>query len=163
MGEKIKIGKGLPRGTPQPREVLNHILTKEEMARGGRKSAEVQKRKRSIAEFFKIWADTEVKGQTADDLKNIGIMGELNNRALFILPLIKNIKKGDIKSLQLAVELLNEDKEKEAKIAKLNAEIEVLKLEAERLSQENALSSGIDEKIIINFDLKGSDNEEKDD
>lgn len=163
MGEKIKIEKGLPRGTPQPKENLTHKLTKEEMSKGGKRSAEVQKQKRTIAEFFKIWADAEVKSQTADDLKNIGITGELNNRALFILPLIKNIKKGDIKSLQLAVELLNEDKEKEAKIAKLNAEIEVLKLEAERLSQENALSSGIDEKIIINFDLKGSKNEEKDD
>lgn len=105
-----------------------------------------KRQKKTIAEILAAWADREVSEKDLEALRKLGISDITTNKALLVLPLIKNISKGDVKSLQLAMELLGEDRKKEAEIKKLNEEIERLKLEQERLKLE--LSGGLEEDRV---------------
>lgn len=112
----------------------------------GKKSVESKREKKTIAQILAAWADREVSEKDLEALRKLGISDITTNKALLVLPLIKNISKGDVKSLQLAMELLGEDRKKEAEIKKLNEEIERLKLEQERLKLE--LSGGLEEDRV---------------
>lgn len=111
--------------------------SRERARNGGKRSVEVRKAKKTLAELFTAWADNEVKDKDKLLLKSLGIDDkDATNKALLIVPIIKNITKGDTKTLQLAIELLSEDKRKEKEIKKLEAEIKRLELEAEKLKKE---------------------------
>lgn len=111
--------------------------SRERARNGGKRSVEVRKAKKTLAELFTTWADNEVKDKDKLLLKSLGIDDkDATNKALLIVPIIKNITKGDTKTLQLAIELLSEDKRKEKEIKKLEAEIKRLELEAEKLKKE---------------------------
>lgn len=95
--------------------------------KGGKASAEARARKKTIAEYLKVWAEQEPNAKNKAALEQLGLGDEATNKAAFVIPLIKKIQQGDIKALQMAIELLGEDRKKEAEIEKLKQEIELLK------------------------------------
>lgn len=112
-------------------------LSQEEAKKGGIKSGQVRKQKKTVAEYLKKWADSEVSGEkNKKALQALGLSEEATNRTLLVIPLIKKITQGDTKALQMALELLGEDKKKELEIKKLRREIELLKAETEKLRMQ---------------------------
>ena len=115
-------------------------LTKEEAREraknGGKKSVEVRRAKKTMAQIFQTWAEADTTVNNQELLKTLHI-DDKSNKASIIIPIINGIRKGDIKSLQMARDLLNEDKRKDKEIEKLEAEIERVKLDNERIKLEN--------------------------
>ena len=108
-------------------------LSQEEAKKGGIKSGQVRKQKKTVAEYLRKWADSEVSEKDKKALQALGLSEEATNRTLLVIPLIKKITQGDTKALQMALELLGEDKKKELEIKKLRREIELLKAETQKL------------------------------
>lgn len=108
-------------------------LSQEEAKKGGIKSGQVRKQKKTVAEYLKKWADGEVSEKNKKALEALGLSEEATNRTLLVVPLIKKASSGDTKALQMALELLGEDKKKELEIKKLRREIELLKAETQKL------------------------------
>ena len=116
---------------------LTKEQTKERGRNGGLKSVEVRRSKKTFAQIFQAWADAETEDKNKYQLKQLGITDEkVTNKMMILVPLLKNITKGDIRSIQMALELLEEDKTKEKELQKLQAEIDKLKLEKQRLQKE---------------------------
>lgn len=111
-------------------------LSQEEAKKGGIKSGQVRKQKKTVAEYLRKWADSEVSEKDKKELQALGLSEEATNRTLLVIPLIKKITQGDTKALQMALELLGEDKAKEQQIKKLEAEIELLKAETQKLRMQ---------------------------
>ena len=130
---------------------LSKEESKERARNGGKKSVEVRRAKKTLAELFSTWAEAEVKEKDKLLLQSLGIDDkDATNKALLIVPIIKNITKGDTKTLQMAIELLNEDRKKEAEIKKLQSEIKRLELEAELLKKEVNGEMGTERIILVN-------------
>ena len=109
-------------------------LSQEEAKKGGIRSGQVRKQKKTVAEYLRKWADSEVSGEkNKNELEALGLSEEATNRTLLVVPLIQKAIKGDTKALQMALELLDEDKKKELEIKKLRREIELLKAETQKL------------------------------
>lgn len=109
-------------------------LSQEEQKKGGRKSVEVRRQKKTIAEYLKTWADKEVDEKNKKALQSLGLDEEATNRTLLVLPLIKKANGGDIKALQMIIDLLGEDKKKDLEIAKLKEEINLLRAETQKIT-----------------------------
>lgn len=112
-----------------------HKLTIEEQSRAGKASGEARRQKKTIADYLRKWADGKVKNK--DDrveLQALGLDEEATNRTLLVLPLIKKANGGDIKALQMIIELLGEDKKKDLEIAKLKEEINLLRAETQKIT-----------------------------
>ena len=108
-------------------------LSQEEAKKGGIRSGQVRKQKKTVAEYLRKWADGEVSEKDKKELEALGLSEEATNRTLLVVPLIKKASSGDTKALQMALELLGEDKKKELEIKKLRHEIELLKAETQKL------------------------------
>ena len=108
-------------------------LSQEEAKKGGIRSGQVRKQKKTVAEYLRKWADGEVSEKNRKALEALGLSEEATNRTLLVVPLIKKASQGDTKALQMALELLGEDKKKELEIKKLRREIELLKAETQKL------------------------------
>lgn len=108
-------------------------LSQEEAKKGGIRSGQVRKQKKTVAEYLRKWADSEVSEKNKKALEALGLSEEATNRTLLVVPLIKKASSGDTKALQMALELLGEDKKKELEIKKLRREIELLKAETQKL------------------------------
>ena len=108
-------------------------LSQEEAKKGGIRSGQVRKQKKTVAEYLRKWADSEVSEKNKKALEALGLSEEATNRTLLVVPLIQKASKGDTKALQMALELLGEDKKKELEIKKLRREIELLKAETQKL------------------------------
>ena len=101
--------------------------------KAGIASGQVRRQKKTVAEYLKKWADGEVSEKNKKALEALGLSEEATNRTLLVVPLIQKASKGDTKALQMALELLGEDKKKELEIKKLRREIELLKAETQKL------------------------------
>ena len=124
---------------------------RERARKGGLKSQQVQHEKKTLAQLFTIWANGKPKPKDLLLLESLGIdPKEATNKSLLIIPIIKNLSKGDTKALQMAIDLLEEDKRKEAEIKKLNAEIKRLELETEKLKNELNGDVTTNKIIIVN-------------
>ena len=133
-------------------------VARERARNGARITNEKKKAKKTLAELFTIWAETEVSERNKEVLKSLGIESEdATNKALLIAPIIKGITKGDARTLQMAIELLSEDKKKETEIKKLNAEIKRLEMETEKLRKEINGDIGTEQIVIINDIPKTND------
>lgn len=108
-------------------------LSQEEAKKGGIRSGQVRKQKKTVAEYLKKWADSEVSEKDKKVLQALGLSEEATNRTLLVIPLIKKASSGDMKAMQMVIELLGEDKKKELEIKKLRREIELLKAETQKL------------------------------
>lgn len=101
--------------------------------KAGIASGKARKQKKTVAEYLRKWADGEVSEKNKKALEALGLSEEATNRTLLVVPLIQKASKGDTKALQMALELLGEDKKKELEIKKLRREIELLKAETQKL------------------------------
>lgn len=130
------------------RPIAKGQRTKEEQkifaTKGGIASGKARKQNKTIAEILKTWTENELKNTDRKKLEELGIYEE-TNKALLVLPLIKQISKGDTKALNIAIELLREDKEKEARIKKLE-------LENERLRKEIS-GELVENKVVVIGDI----------
>ena len=108
-------------------------ISREVAAANGAKGGRAKAQKKTVAEYLRKWADSEVSEKDKKVLQALGLSEEATNRTLLVVPLIKKITQGDTKALQMALELLGEDKKKELEIKKLRREIELLKAETQKL------------------------------
>lgn len=112
-------------------------LSQEEAKKGGIRSGQVRKQKKTVAEYLKKWADSEViEEKNINALQALGLSEEATNRTLLVIPLIKKASGGDMKAMQMVIELLGEDKKKDLEIKKLTQEIELLKAETQKLRMQ---------------------------
>jgi len=104
----------------------------------GLASAEAKKEKKTLSEIVNAWANNKLKDKNKiEQLAELGI-SEPTNKANLLLSLLNNVDKGDTKSISMLIELLSEDRRREAEIRKLNAEIEKLQKEiAGEISENN--------------------------
>ena len=123
-------------------------LTKEEL-----KSQQVQHEKKTLSQIFTMWANGKPRKKDIELLESLGIdVEDATNKSLLIVPIIQSIQDGDTKTLQMAIDLLGEDKRKQKEIEKLTAETERLKMEIKKL--ENELNGDITtNKVIIVNDV----------
>lgn len=134
-------------------------LSREEAKKGGIKSGQVRKQKKTVAEYLRKWADSEVSGEkNKKDLQALGLSEEATNRTLLVIPLIKKITQGDTKALQMALELLGEDKKKELEIKKLRREIELLKAETQKLRMQVGEDRDVEDLTALGDMLQVDDN-----
>lgn len=115
---------------------LSKEESRERSSNGGKKSGEVRRAKKTMAQIFQAWAEADTTVNNQELLKTLHI-DDKSNKASIIIPIINGIRKGDMKSLQMARDLLNEDKRKDKEIEKLEAEIQRTKLDNERIKLEN--------------------------
>ncbi len=134
-------------------------LSQEEAKKGGRKSVEVRRQKKTIAEYLKTWADKEVDEKNKKALQALGLDEEATNRTLLVLPLIKKASSGDIKALQMMIDLLGEDKKKDLEIAKLKEEINLLRAETQKISSQFGEDREIEDLTGLAEMLRGGDDE----
>lgn len=139
-------------------------LSQEEAKKGGIRSGQVRKQKKTVAEYLRKWADSEVSGEkNKKALQALGLSEEATNRTLLVIPLIKKITQGDTKALQMALELLGEDKAKEQQIKKLEAEIELLKAETQKLRMQVGDDREVEDLTALGDMLQVDDEGDTDD
>lgn len=117
----------------------------------GSKGGKATKRNQTIADILKQWSDQDIKDQEKIAvLERVGIKNP-TNKSLLVLQLIKNTtnSKTSSRAIDQIIELLSEDKEKEARIKKLELENEMLK------KQING--EVVDTKIVLINDMPKDD------
>lgn len=138
-------------------------LSQEEAKKGGIKSGQVRKQKKTVAEYLRKWADGEVSEKNKKALEALGLSEEATNRTLLVVPLIQKASKGDTKALQMALELLGEDKKKELEIKKLRREIELLKAETQKLRMQVGEDREVEDLTALGDMLQVDDESDTDD
>lgn len=138
-------------------------LSQEEAKKGGIKSGQVRKQKKTVAEYLRKWADSEVSEKDKKVLQALGLSEEATNRTLLVVPLIQKASKGDTKALQMALELLGEDKKKELEIKKLRREIELLKAETQKLRMQVGEDREVEDLTALGDMLQVDDESDTDD
>ena len=134
-------------------------LSQEEAKKGGIRSGQVRKQKKTVAEYLRKWADGEVSEKNKKELEALGLSEEATNRTLLVVPLIKKASSGDTKALQMALELLDEDKKKELEIKKLRREIELLKAETQKLRMMTGEDREVEDLTALGDMLKNEEEE----
>lgn len=124
---------------------------------GGIASGEAKRRKKTVAEYLRKWADGEVSEKNKKALEALGLSEEATNRTLLVVPLIQKASKGDVKALQMVLELLGEDKKKELEIKKLRHEIELLKAETQKLRMMTGEDREVEDLTALGDMLKGDE------
>lgn len=138
---------------PLTKDELTSEKQRERGKKGGVRSQQVQHEKKTLSQIFTMWANGKPKAKDIELLKSLGLdVEDVTNKSLLIVPIIQNIQDGDTKTLQMAIDLLGEDKRKQKEIEKLTAETERLRMEIKRL--ENELNGDVStNKIIIVNDI----------
>lgn len=129
----------MPRKGGVPENLVKGKATQfngETAAIAGAKGARAKAAKKTVADYLKKWADSEVSEKDKKVLQALGLSEEATNRTLLVIPLIKKASSGDTKALQMVIELLGEDKKKDLEIKKLTQEIELLKAETQKLRMQ---------------------------
>ena len=138
-------------------------LSQEEAKKGGIKSGQVRKQKKTVAEYLRKWADSEVSEKDKKALQALGLSEEATNRTLLVIPLINKASKGDTKALQMILELLGEDKKKDLEIKKLTQEIELLKAETQKLRMMTGEDREVEDLTALGDMLRVDDETDTDD
>ena len=138
-------------------------ISREVAAANGAKGGRAKAQKKTVAEYLRKWADSEVSEKDKKALQALGLSEEATNRTLLVVPLIKKITQGDTKALQMALELLGEDKAKEQQIKKLEAEIELLKAETEKLRMQVGEDREVEDLTALGDMLQVDDETDTDD
>lgn len=129
-------------------------------SKGGIKSGQVRRQKKTVAEYLRKWADGEVSEKNKKALEALGLSEEATNRTLLVVPLIQKASKGDTKALQMALELLGEDRKKELEIKKLRREIELLKAETQKLRMMTGEDREVEDLTALGDMLQVSEEDE---
>ena len=139
-------------------------LSQEDAKKGGIRSGQVRKQKKTVDEDLRKWADSEVIGEkNIKTLQALGLSEEATNRTLLVIPLIKKASRGDTKAMQMVLELLGEDKKKELEIKKLRREIELLKAETEKLRMMTGEDREVEDLTALGDMLQVDDESDTDD
>ena len=129
-------------------------------AKNGSKGGKAAHAKKTVADYLKQWADGEVSSEkNKNALEALGLSEEATNRTLLVVPLIQKAIKGDTKALQMALELLGEDKKKELEIKKLRREIELLKAETQKLRMQTGEDREVEDLTALGDMLKNEEEE----
>lgn len=133
-------------------------ISREVAAANGAKGGRAKAQKKTVAEYLRKWADGEVVSEkNKKALEALGLSEEATNRTLLVVPLIKKASSGDTKALQMALELLGEDKKKELEIKKLRREIELLKAETQKLRMMTGDDREVEDLTALGDMLKGDE------
>ena len=132
-------------------------------AKNGSKGGKARAAKKTVADYLKKWADSEVSEKNKKALEALGLSEEATNRTLLVVPLIQKASKGDTKALQMALELLGEDKKKELEIKKLRREIELLKAETQKLRMQVGDDREVEDLTALGDMLQVEDESNTDD
>ena len=136
-------------------------ISREVAAANGAKGGRAKAQKKTVAEYLRKWADGEVVSEkNRNALEALGLSEEATNRTLLVVPLIQKASKGDTKALQMALELLGEDKKKELEIKKLRREIELLKAETQKLRMMTGEDREVEDLTALGDMLKTDNKEE---
>ena len=128
--------------------------------KAGIASGKARRQKKTVAEYLRKWADGEVVSEkNRNALEALGLSEEATNRTLLVVPLIQKAIKGDTKALQMALELLGEDKKKELEIKKLRREIELLKAETQKLRMLTGEDREVEDLTALGDMLKNEEEE----
>lgn len=138
-------------------------LSQEEAKKGGIKSGQVRKQKKTVAEYLRKWADGEVSEKNKKALEALGLSEEATNRTLLVVPLIQKASGGDMKAMQMVIELLGEDKKKDLEIKKLTQEIELLKAETQKLRMQVGDDREVEDLTALGDMLQVDDESDTDD
>lgn len=138
-------------------------LSQEEAKKGGIRSGQVRKQKKTVAEYLRKWADSEVSEKDKKVLQALGLSEEATNRTLLVIPLIKKASGGDMKAMQMVIELLGEDKKKDLEIKKLTQEIELLKAETQKLRMMTGEDREVEDLTALRDMLQVNDESNTDD
>lgn len=112
----------------------SHKLSVEEQSKGGKASVEARRKKKTMAQYLQLWANSEVADEDKKILQASGFGDEdLTKRVLLVHSLLKKARSGDLKAMQMIMELLDESNKKELEIKKLKEEIKLLKLEQAKM------------------------------
>lgn len=136
---------------------------RENATKAGIASGKARRQKKTVAEYLRKWADGEVSEKNKKALEALGLSEEATNRTLLVVPLIQKASKGDTKALQMALELLGEDKKKELEIKKLRREIELLKAETQKLRMQVGDDREVEDLTALGDMLQVDDETDTDD
>lgn len=128
--------------------------------KAGIASGKARRQKKTVAEYLRKWADGEVSEKNKKALEALGLSEEATNRTLLVVPLIQKASKGDTKALQMALELLGEDKKKELEIKKLRREIELLKAETQKLRMMTGEDREVEDLTALGDMLQAGEEDE---
>lgn len=98
---------------------------------GGKARYKQKVEERSLSQLVKVWANCKVKDKKQKEVLEAFGIDEPTNKALILMQLIKNlsITRASSRTIEQLIELLQEDKEKEERIKKLELENEKLQKE----------------------------------
>lgn len=139
----------VPNSQRSPSEV------RENAAKGGRASGKARKAKAKLKKILQDWATGTPTEDELVKLEELGITTEgATRKALLLVPILQRAITGDLKAVQMAIQLLNEDDKQNAEIGLLHAEIDKLKTENKLLLQKANENSpeGADNCIKVIFD-----------
>lgn len=145
------------------RPFVKGTISREVAAANGAKGGRAKAAKKTIAEYLKKWADSEVSEKDKKVLQALGLSEEATNRTLLVIPLIKKASGGDMKAMQMVIELLGEDKKKDLEIKKLTQEIELLKAETQKLRMQVGDDREIEDLTALGDMLRVDDETDTDD
>ena len=132
---------------------------RENATKAGIASGKARRQKKTVAEYLKKWADSEViEEKNINALQALGLSEEATNRTLLVIPLIKKASGGDMKAMQMILELLGEDKKKDLEIKKLTQEIELLKAETQKLRMQVGDDREVEDLTALGDMLQVEDN-----
>ena len=141
------------------RPFVKGTISREVAAANGAKGGRAKAAKKTVAEYLQKWAEGEVSEKNKKALQALGLTEEVTNRALLVIPLIKKANSGDTKALQMIFEMLGEDKAKERQIKKLEAEIELLRAEAQKIKAQMGEDREVEDLSALGDLLKGGEEE----
>lgn len=113
--------------------------------KGGIASGEAKRKYKNLSAVLKDYADFKVTKKEQEQLEALGFTGEQSKMTLFALPLLKKMNQGDVKAIELFLKLTGQDSKLELENKKLREEIELLKVEQERLKQTAGINREIED------------------
>lgn len=121
----------IPNSQRTPKEL------KEMTSKGGKRSGEIRREKKTLAETLNKFLQMQPTGKSKTQLEQLGLQAdEITNQALFAISVFKNGCSGNNKAMEMIAEIIDGNKKKDLEIEKQKQEIERLKLEQEKLRQE---------------------------
>lgn len=120
-------------------------FTDEDRAKAAASRKANYERRKTLGEIMAAWGNSEANEESKKKFKALGLDDVTINKALLLIPLLKNATQGDVKSIELIIKLMGDDMKYIAEVEKLRAETNLI----------NG-STGL-EKIEVSMDVKRSD------
>lgn len=116
--------------------------------KGGKRSGEVRRANKTLRQIVKDWANGTPTQDELSKLAEFGITDEnATRKATLLIPLLSNVASGNMRALNMLIELLGEDERKKQELAKLRAETKLVEAETEKLRRE--IGDNTDEKSAL--------------